>query len=597
MFDSDSEDSNDGNTVCSTISTAGTTQDLEITIGTVDAAPLHNSDEDLSPSKKIKLTTKVSTSESSNLVKSKNRETQKAMSNDSEVVPNRNPRRSTRNQQMSKSAPKTDSVQARKDSKAIAKVKNSKVVTDGAATYNEVDLNQTPLSMTKSKSKRGRKKQTPVTSNLASTSIPSNFTVSNATNAEDLSNSDSDYSASNVIPKSLKPFNTSNTNTTKTSVQKVENISNRDSLKSHTSSSGAASFSSADIPKKNNLSQNTNTANSIQTSAVSTSKTTEKKPASTGNISKTSLGEFSGGTNASAVISENTKRKSFEESMRDLSDNKVEPCEEAPIVLTAAQRARIEQNRQKALLIRQERMNKFMPPLKKSEQLEKEGKKVLRVNDTKLVDTGGGFFLEEDDDFDKIPEADIIAALRRAEEPAPLVPEDRPSCSDCNNTFDSSYLLKHFDHPVCDDCRDNDSCHALITKTDARNEYLLQDVDLDKRDPPLRYIVRKNPHNDRWGDMKLYLKLQIEKRCMDVWGSEEALEEAIAKKAQQREVSKQKKFKKKMLELRMNVRSSLYTRASKSHEHEYGDEEYIEADDEYSRTCSTCGHSYRYDKM
>lgn len=27
----------------------------------------------------------------------------------------------------------------------------------------------------------------------------------------------------------------------------------------------------------------------------------------------------------------------------------------------------------------------------------------------------------------------------------------------------------------------------------------------------LRFIVKKNPHNSRWGDMKLYLKLQVQK--------------------------------------------------------------------------------------
>lgn len=137
----------------------------------------------------------------------------------------------------------------------------------------------------------------------------------------------------------------------------------------------------------------------------------------------------------------------------------------------------------------------------------------------------------------------------------------------------------------------------MITKTDARNEYLLKDVDFDKRPPPLRYIVRKNPHNERWGDMKLYLKLQVEKRCLEVWETQEALEEAITKKEAQREVQKHKKFKKKMQELRMNVRSSIYTRATKSHEHEYGEDVYIEEDDEYSKTCATCGHSYRFDKL
>jgi DNA-repair protein complementing XP-A cells len=31
----------------------------------------------------------------------------------------------------------------------------------------------------------------------------------------------------------------------------------------------------------------------------------------------------------------------------------------------------------------------------------------------------------------------------------------------------------------------------------------LKDCDLDKREPALRFIVRKNPHNRRWGEMKL----------------------------------------------------------------------------------------------
>lgn len=42
------------------------------------------------------------------------------------------------------------------------------------------------------------------------------------------------------------------------------------------------------------------------------------------------------------------------------------------------------------------------------------------------------------------------------------------------------------------------------------------------------------------------INVEVEKRCLEVWGTEEALEEAIEKKEEQREVSKQKKFKKKM---------------------------------------------------
>lgn len=51
--------------------------------------------------------------------------------------------------------------------------------------------------------------------------------------------------------------------------------------------------------------------------------------------------------------------------------------------------------------------------------------------------------------------------------------------------------------------------HKLITKTEAIKEYLLKDCDFDKRTPPLKFITKKNPHNIRWGDMKLYLQVQV----------------------------------------------------------------------------------------
>lgn len=56
--------------------------------------------------------------------------------------------------------------------------------------------------------------------------------------------------------------------------------------------------------------------------------------------------------------------------------------------------------------------------------------------------------------------------------------------------------------------RDNDGEHCLISKTDAKKEYLLKDCDFDKREPPLKFILRKNPHN-KHGNMKLYLRLQV----------------------------------------------------------------------------------------
>jgi DNA-repair protein complementing XP-A cells len=51
--------------------------------------------------------------------------------------------------------------------------------------------------------------------------------------------------------------------------------------------------------------------------------------------------------------------------------------------------------------------------------------------------------------------------------------------------------------------------YKTISRTRAKTEYLLKDEDLDLRRPLLRYISKKNPHNPRYGDMKLYLEIQV----------------------------------------------------------------------------------------
>lgn len=78
---------------------------------------------------------------------------------------------------------------------------------------------------------------------------------------------------------------------------------------------------------------------------------------------------------------------------------------------------------------------------------------------------------------------------------------------------------------------------------------MLKDCDFDKREPELKFIRRKNPHNQNWGEMKLYLQLQIEKRALEVWGSEEALEEQQALREEKRDKAKFKKYQKNMKEV------------------------------------------------
>lgn len=217
----------------------------------------------------------------------------------------------------------------------------------------------------------------------------------------------------------------------------------------------------------------------------------------------------------------------------------------------------------------------------------------IQMHGSKYKDTGGGFLIEdkdtEEDETDKL--------FENIEHESEELPLEFRECMECHSSFLTSYLWTTFDYPVCDGCRDTEDKHSLITRTEARNEYLLKDCDLDKREPILKFISRKNPHNPRWGEMKLYLHVQIEKRALEVWETEENLLEQKQIRSGKREQSKVKKYAKQMKELRMQVRSSLYDRTTKaSHQHKFGPDRYNEEDDTYSHDCE-CGYSETFEKL
>lgn len=226
---------------------------------------------------------------------------------------------------------------------------------------------------------------------------------------------------------------------------------------------------------------------------------------------------------------------------------------------------------------------------------------VIKVQGTKYVDSGGGFLIEQPATGSKLSQAN--GPLEETDAPklvddAINIPVKYDECLECGEMFADSFLMNNFGHSVCDKCRDQDGEHSLITRTEAKAEYLLKDCDFDKRDPPLRYISRKNPHNIRWGEMKLYLHLQVQKRALEVWGSEEELMKQHENRIEKREVGKIRKYNKEMKQLRMEVRSSLYTKETKSaHVHEYGEDTYNEDDDTYTHTCLTCNFTETYEKM
>lgn len=223
------------------------------------------------------------------------------------------------------------------------------------------------------------------------------------------------------------------------------------------------------------------------------------------------------------------------------------------------------------------------------------------VRQTKLIDSGGGFLIEKE----IIPETNGNDAASSTETPAAAIDDAMPlpptyeKCVECDDSFTDSWLMTNFAYSACDKCRDSDDRHSLITRTEAKNEYLLKDCDLDRREPPLKYIERQNPHNVRWGTMKLYLHLLVEKRALEVWGTEERLMEELALRDEKRDKAKHKKYNKNMKQLRMEMRSSLYDgRTVKGpHTHEYGEETYNEDDDNYSHSCTICGFVETFEKM
>ena len=80
-----------------------------------------------------------------------------------------------------------------------------------------------------------------------------------------------------------------------------------------------------------------------------------------------------------------------------------------------------------------------------------------------------------------------------------------PQCEECGEELADSHLFRNFNLEVCDKCKETekDGKHELITKTDAKNEFLLKDTDFVRPEPALKFIARKNPHKESWGEIIL----------------------------------------------------------------------------------------------
>lgn len=246
-----------------------------------------------------------------------------------------------------------------------------------------------------------------------------------------------------------------------------------------------------------------------------------------------------------------------------------------------------------------------------------------------MIDTKGGFLTVEDDPHNKAlhaPNADekpthmtlkewerhqLLRSLRD-QKAGPFEPglsvlkKENKVCRECGSLEIDWKWEDIFGCAVCNACKEKiPEKYSLLTKTEAREDYLLTDPEL-KDEELLPHLERPNPHKSTWNNMMLYLRYQVEEYAItQKWGSAEALDAEFVKRETEKKRRKEDKFKSKLHELKKKTRVEAYRRSRQAgagdgkfgddiggggkHTHVWG--RAVEDDEEGSgvKTCVECG--------
>ncbi|GAM86765.1 hypothetical protein ANO11243_047840 [Dothideomycetidae sp. 11243] len=235
-------------------------------------------------------------------------------------------------------------------------------------------------------------------------------------------------------------------------------------------------------------------------------------------------------------------------------------------------------------------------------QAAKKFQKYVEYDFSKMTDTKAGFLTQEDDPHNK--------ALHRSNDPAkpqdmtlkeweqrqllrrmrdqkigPFEPgisgldaqEKQKKCTDCGSLEIDFKWIEAFGIQVCSACKDKyPDKYSLLTKTEAKEDYLLTDPELRDRDL-LPHLERPNPHKSTWNNMMLYLRFQVEEYAFSEkkWGSAEALDAEFERRQNETKRRKEAKFKSKLADLKRRTRVDAYKRRKAGIEGgEFGDKIY-----------------------
>ncbi|KAJ1935032.1 DNA repair protein rad14 [Kickxella alabastrina] len=274
-----------------------------------------------------------------------------------------------------------------------------------------------------------------------------------------------------------------------------------------------------------------------------------------------------------------------------------------PNPLTPEQLALIESNRQRALTKRKhaEQSQSQTPasslgppgPAEKKLRATKMSSGFYEYNLSTMRDTRGGFLEEERSD--NVPEKKR-KVLEIDDIPYDPDPDECQMCVECGSLDLDVTYLKVFKVMVCKPCVDKISDrYSLLTKTEAKDDYLLTDGEL--RDRELFPVWEKaNPHKSTWNNMLLYLRQHLESFAIKKWGSMEELDKEFERRIDEKRARKEKKYKQSVADLRRRTRVEEFekTRSKKlnlemEHEHTFESTGNCDEDGSEEQKCTACG--------
>ncbi|KAI9496781.1 XPA protein C-terminus-domain-containing protein [Zychaea mexicana] len=276
--------------------------------------------------------------------------------------------------------------------------------------------------------------------------------------------------------------------------------------------------------------------------------------------------------------------------------------------LTAEQKKRIEENKAKALeRLRSKRPHDDAAAAGSSSSNEQQRPLPKRARWTKyydydlsnMVDSKGGFIVEETKQDKLIQQRKDQATKLSPFIPMSADPAENPKCRDCGSMDIDPIFYQVFKLSVCVACKEKfPERYSLITKTEAKEDYLLTDPEL--RDPDLLpHWSKPNPRKSTWNNMMLYVREMVEEYAFKKWGSEEGLDAEYERRESQKNDKKDKKFKEKLADLRRRTMTSTWERKRQQgpHKHVFGTPKEDPETGLTTETCQECGLSVESEEL